>query len=253
MFKKLIFTLLNSCKINLIKSYCLDLFFPKSCFGCQKQGTFLCDDCKSCLEISQYQYCLCSKPKLFSGKCRQCKTKKLDTLYFSVSYQKPFVKKLIQCFKYKPFIKELSQPLASLIIEHFYLLNEPPIFFTHKPSNLSSFVLVPIPLYVKRLKWRGFNQAEEIAKELSRFLNIFLFSNCLIKIKKTLPQIELNHEQRKENIKDAFFVKNHELVKNKKILLVDDVYTSGSTMEEAAKILKRAGAKEVIGIVVARG
>ena len=226
-------------------SNCLDIFFPKHCFGCQKQGTYLCDDCKTCLEISEYQYCLCSKPKPFPGKCHQCKKKKLDTLYFALSYQKPFVKKIIQQFKYSPFIKELSHSLASLIIEHFYLLSKQPDF--------SPFILIPIPLSVKRLKWRGFNQAEEIAKELSKFLAIPIFSDCLIKIKDTIPQIELNNEERKENIKNAFSIKDHGLIKNKKILLIDDVYTTGSTMEQAAKVLKRAGAKEVIGIVIARG
>ena len=232
MFKKLI-------------SNCLDILFPKYCFGCQKEETHLCDDCKACLEISQYQYCLCKRPNLFLGKCHQCKTKKLDLLYSSVAYQKPLVKRLIHYFKYEPFIKKLSQPLASLIIEHFYLLNKQP--------NFSAFILIPIPLYIKRLRWRGFNQAEEIAKELSKFLNLPVYSNCLIKTKKTLPQVELNHEQRKENIKNAFSVKKPELIKNKKILLIDDIYTTGSTMEEAAKVLKRAGAKEVIGVVVARG
>ena len=245
MLKKLIFTLLDNCKTNPIWSNCLDILFPKCCFGCQKHGTYLCDDCKACLEISEYQYCLCPKPKPFPGKCPQCKAKKLDALYFALPYQKPFVKKLIQSFKYSPFIKDLSQPLTSLIIEHFYLLE--------KQSSFSSFILIPIPLDIKKLKWRGFNQAEEIAKELAGFLNIPLLSDCLIKIKETLPQIELNNEERKENIKNAFSVKSSKIIKNKKILLVDDVYTTGSTMEEAAKVLKRAGAKEVIGIVVARG
>ena len=272
---------------NLI-SNCLDILFPKSCFGCQKQGTHLCDDCKACLEISQYQYCLCQKPKplldehfaftydtalacvgeetssplprcaslcsaCVAGKCRQCKAKKLDALYFALSYKKPFVKRLIQHFKYKPFIKELSQSLASLIIEHFYLLNNQPPFLAKNKFSSTHFILIPIPLDVKKLRWRGFNQAEEIAKELSKFLGIPIFSNCLIKIRETLPQIELNYEQRKENVKNAFSIKNSEIIKNKKILLIDDIYTTGSTMEQAAKVLKRAGAKEVIGIVVARG
>lgn len=232
MFKKLI-------------TNCLDLLFPKSCLSCHKEGVYLCDDCIACLEISKYQYCLCKKPNLFLGKCHQCRKKKLDALYFALPYQKPFVKKLIRSFKYSPFIKDLSQPLASLIIEHFYLLNKQP--------NFSSFILIPIPLNIKKLKWRGFNQAEEIARELSKFLNLPIYSKCLIKTKETIPQIKLNDEERKVSLKNAFSINNPNLIKDKKILLIDDVYTTGSTMEEAARILKKAGAKEVIGVTVARG
>jgi ComF family protein len=111
---------------------------------------------------------------------------------------------------------------------------------------------MPVPLGKRRLKWRGFKQAEELAKELSSFLKIPLVSDCLIKIKETLPQVELSEKEREENIKGVFKIKNDEKILGKKILLVDDVYTTGSTMKECARILKRAGAKEIIGIVIAR-
>ena len=76
--------------------------------------------------------------------------------------------------------------------------------------------------------------------------------NCLVKIKETLPQINLSGKERQENIKGVFSIKNKELIKNKKVLLVDDVYTTGSTMEECARVLKVIGAKEVWGIAAAR-
>jgi len=74
----------------------------------------------------------------------------------------------------------------------------------------------------------------------------------LIKIKENLPQVELSEKERKENIKEVFIIRNREKILGKKILLVDDVYTTGSTMEECSQVLKKAGAKEVIGIVIAR-
>ncbi len=231
--------------INKVYNFILDLFSPPFCFSCQKEGTYLCDDCRAYLEISQEQYCLCPKPIILVEKCQRCRAKKLDGLYFAVPYQKALSKKLILCFKYEPFIKELAKTLASLIIEHFQLLNNKPDFF--------NFILIPIPLDEKRLKRRGFNQAEEIGKELSKFLNIPLLSDCLIKIKKTVPQVELSDEERRENIKGAFDCEKREKIKGKEILLVDDVYTTGSTMEEAARVLKEAGAKKVIGVAVARG
>jgi len=208
----------------------LELFFPKFCFGCQKEGNYLCPDCKSTLEIS-------SSHKIYSSQ-------NLKDLYFALNYQSPLIKNLIQKFKYEPFVKELSPTLSSLIIEHLQLLDNKPSF--------KDFTIIPVPLEKRKLKGRGFNQAEEISKELSSFLAIPLIPNCLIKTKETIPQVELTKEERKENIKGVFSIKNGELVKNKKILLVDDVYTTGSTMEEAARVLREAGAKEIIGIVIAR-
>ena len=113
--------------------------------------------------------------------------------------------------------------------------------------------MVPVPLSKRKLKRRGFNQAEEIAKELSKILRIPLISSCLVKIKETPSQTELSEKERKEKIRRAFLVKEKQGIEDKKILLVDDVYTTGATIEEAAKVLKEAGAKEVFGMVIARG
>ena len=214
----------------MVKKFLLDLFFPKFCFGCQKEGSYLCPDCLSVLEISSIH--------------QKYSTKNLADLYFALPYQNPLVKKLIQKFKYKPFIKELAENLAFLIITHLQLLDNKP--------NFTNFILIPIPLNEKRLKWRGFNQAEEISKELSKFLKLPLISDCLLRVKNSYPQVELTAEARKENVKDIFFCQNKKEILGKKILLVDDVYTTGATMEEAARVLKKSGAKEVLGIVVVR-
>ena len=211
-------------------NFLLELFFPKFCFGCQKEGNYLCPDCKSTLEIS-------SSHKIYSSQ-------NLKDLYFALNYQSPLIKNLIQKFKYEPFVRELAPTLSSLIIEHLQLLDNKPSF--------KDFTIIPVPLEKRKLKGRGFNQAEEISKELSSFLAIPLIPNCLIKTKETIPQVELTTETRKENIKGTFSYQHPELVKEKKILLVDDVYTTGSTMEEAARVLREAGAKEIIGIVIAR-
>lgn len=241
-----------------IKNFLLNLFFPKFCFNCQKEGSYLCQDCQSLLEISQYQFCLCPKSRrlLKGGKCRNCHSKKLNGLYFSTTYQNPLIKELIQKFKYHPFVKELTETLSLLIITHFQLLDNKPNFFylpgEGKFSNGANFILIPIPLDEKRLKWRGFNQATEIAKWLSEFLGIPLISNCLLKTKNNCPQVELSEKERKENVKNIFSCKNKKEIFGKKILLVDDVYTTGATMEEAALILKESEAKEIWGIVVAR-
>ena len=195
-----------------LKNFILDIFFSYSCVICQTEGDYLCQDCKATLEIltSHKKYC----------------GKNMDDLYFALPYQGSSIKNLIKKFKNKPFVKELGKALASLIIDHFNLLDNKPDF--------SDFVLIPIPLEKKKLKWRGFNQAEEIGKELALSLEIPLISDVLIR----------------EN--GVFLCQNQEKIKGKKILLIDDFLITGSTMEECAKTLKESGAKEIIGIIVAR-
>ena len=219
--------------LDKIKNFLLDIFFPKFCFSCKKEGSYLCKDCKATLEISEIQ-------------CPKCQSGKLNGLYFALPYKSPLIKELIKKFKYEPFAKEISNTLVSLILDHFLLIEKNP------QKDFADFLIIPVPLYKLREKWRGFNQAAEIGKRLSQRLNIPLQENILIKIKKTAPQVNLDKKEREENIKGVFLIKNREFLKERKILLVDDVYTTGSTMEECAKVLKKACAKEIWGVVVAR-
>jgi len=231
-----------------IREYILDILFPKFCLNCNREGSYLCEDCFYLIDILNRQYCaFCSPPKVvIDGKtCPSCqKTKNLTGLFCSASYDSFIIRKLISQFKYPPFAKELSKPLASLIMTHLIKLNK---------INFDNFIIIPVPLYKNKLKQRGFNQSEEIGKELSKFLKIPIVNNILIKIKKTPAQVELKKEQRKENIINAFYCQKPEIIKDKKILLADDILTTGSTMEECAKILKQSEAKEVWGIIIARG
>ncbi len=236
-----------------IKDFLLELFFPSFCLGCQKEGTYLCDDCQSILEISEYNYCLCGKNPLRlpdgsrNGKCPRCQDKKLSGLYFALPYKEKFLtRKLIHNFKYKPYIKDLAKILTGLLIEHFILAKN------NTNQTWENSILIPVPLEKKKLKDRGYNQAEELAKELSKVLEVPLITDVLIKTKPTLSQMKLSKEAREKNIKDVFSIKNPEQIQGKKIFLVDDVYTTGSTMEECAKVLKGAGSKQVWGITIAR-
>lgn len=216
--------------LKKIKNFLLDLFFPKYCLGCKKEGEYLCQDCKEILEILKIH--------------RKYKTKYLSDLYFPLTYKNLLAKKLILSFKYRPFLKDLAKTLASLIFDHLKLIEE--------ENEFSDFILIPLPLEKKRLRWRGFNQTEEVGKNLADFLKIPILTNVLFKIKNTLPQVNLSEAERKENVKGCFLIKNEFQIKNKKILLLDDIYTTGATMEEAAKILKKAGVKEIVGMVLAK-
>jgi len=235
--------------LSVIAEFVLDILFPKFCLNCGKESSYLCPDCFSLIEILDRQYCpFCKGPNVvLDGKtCGRCrKSKNLNGLFCASSYDNFIVKKMINQFKYGSLIKELSKPLSSLIIAHLANLE--------KQLNFADYILIPVPLHKKKLKQRGFNQAEEIAKELSFALKIPVFNNVLAKIKQTPTQVELKKEEREKNVQGAFSCRNSGLIKNRKILLVDDVFTTGTTMEECAVVLKNAGAKEVWGAVVARG
>ncbi len=230
------------------KQLFLDFLFPKTCLICGKEKTYICQDCLSLIEINERQYCpFCSPPKItLDGRtCPSCRRKKyLNGLYFSTTYDNFIIKKLIYEFKYNR-LKELSLPLSYLIIEHLLALN--------KNVDFSSFLLIPIPLHKSKLKERGFNQSEEITKHLAAFLNTQFLNNVLVRKRKTFNQATLNKKEREINLKNSFACQNQHLIHNQKIILVDDIFTTGATIEEGAKTLKKAGAKEVWGMVVAKG
>ena len=240
--------------VKQISNFVKELLFPSFCLGCKQEGTFLCEDCKATLEISEYNYCLCNKnptrlqfDQNKNGKCYICKDKKLSGLYSALPYkEKVLTRKLIHNFKYEPYIKSLAKVLSKILIEHLVLAKN------NTNQIWENSILIPVPLEKRKMKKRDYNQAEELAKELSKVINIPLVTNVLMKTKSTSSQMKLKKEEREKNVKDAFSIKNHEQIQDKKIFLVDDVYTTGSTMEECAKTLKDVGVKSVWGIVIAR-
>ena len=238
------------------KDFLLNLIFPKFCLGCQKEGIYLCDDCRHVLDINEFNYCLCDNmpnrlpQNQTSGKCSRCQNKNLSGIYSALSYKQQLVKKLIYQFKYQPYLKDLSQTLASIVVECLFLAGK------NTEEVWQNSILIPVPTDKKKLKNRGYNQSKELAEELSKILKIPVVTDTLIKIKPTKPQMELNKIEREKNLLDAFCINTNlaksDLTKFSKIFLVDDVYTTGSTMEECAIILENSGAKNIWGIVVAR-
>jgi ComF family protein len=201
----------------------------------------------SIIDVFEYQYCaFCCPPKIvLDGKtCKSCKRKgkKLNELFCATSYKENIVKKMLHLFKYEPFAKELSKPLSDLIITHFQILGKAP----------EIDLVIPVPLHRSKLKKRGFNQSQEIALLVAKFLEKPLLSNVLIKIKKTNDQMALSKKQRQKNLKNAFSCVKPEMIKNKKILLIDDILTTSATIEECACELKRAGSRQISATVVAR-
>ncbi len=147
---------------------------------------------------------------------------------------------LIHNFKYE-FIKELSVPLGHLILDRL------------KTEDLREMVLVPVPLHKTRQKWRGYNQSEFLCREISTGSGYITF-NLLERRHYKKPQMELKKEDRERNVLNAFALSKTSVKvdKNTQIMLVDDVATTLSTLNECAKILKQSGFKHVSAIVLAR-
>jgi ComF family protein len=113
-------------------------------------------------------------------------------------------------------------------------------------------VIIPVPLHPKREKKRGFNQAQIIAKELAELEGVRLLEGVLVKTKNIPPQTFLQLKEREKNVRGAFRVNKEEEIKGRVVLLVDDVYTTGSTIRECSSVLKKAGAKEVKALTIAQ-
>lgn len=114
-----------------------------------------------------------------------------------------------------------------------------------KSDGIRADFIVPVPMYRENQRKRGFNQAELIATEVGRILGIKVRTDVVSKIRKTLPQKELTKAQRKVNLRGAFSVSDKSAVKNKRILIIDDVCTTGSTLSEIADILTECGVYEI--------
>jgi ComF family protein len=209
--------------------------FPPKCIICGKNNYFLCEDCYSLIPLENRFQLNQNLPKT--------DLKNLDKIYWASGYKNFIIKKIIQNYKYSPFSKKLSSILSKILLD-FIALNE----LSLKEIDF----IIPVPSANRRKRWRGFDHIKEICQDFSEQIKIPFLSENLVKIKESEPQINLSAEKRKENLKDIFQCKNPLLINDKNLLIIDDVFTTGATMEECAKTLKNSGAKKVYGLVIAR-
>jgi competence protein ComFC len=230
--------------IKRLGGHITDLVFPISCLVCGQDGKYLCEQCFVKLPKLQKQQCLvCQKPSPFGKTHPECASRnKVDGALSALTHKDKYVHKIIWVFKYN-FVSTLAEPLAQLITET--------ISQQRLDNYFNEFIVVPVPLHPRRFNWRGFNQAELLAQALSEKLNICMKESLIVRNKFTKPQVNLNAEERKRNLENAFNLLGD--ITNKKILLVDDVITSGSTANEMAKILKQGKATEVWIVSAAHG
>lgn len=227
----------------------LDILFPKRCVGCGKTGSYFCPSCIQNIKQSDLVCPFCEKLSLGGVVHPICKRKYgLDGLWYLGVFEDP-LRKAIQKLKYK-FITELADVLVDLTIE-YWARYSPFILDEVKKNRGQDWVVTAVPLHKKRQNWRGFNQSELIAQIFAQKLGL-KYENVLERTKNTKQQAKLASHLRKQNIKNAFaLTKNCEL-STKNLILVDDVWTTGSTLKECCFVLKKNGAKKVWGLTLAR-
>ena len=234
----------------------LDTLFPWQCLNCKTEVLNdypLCETCLRKINCNNEFVCPVCLKQIPDLKIKHSYCKKftfLDALGVVANYHQPILKETIHYFKYKK-IKNLEKPLAFLLIE--FLKNS--LLFNEILKNYKEKILViPLPLHSKKKEERGFNQSALLALKISQFFNLEYREDILKRTKNTAPQAQIEDKiERMKNVCDAFEVVKNEFLKNKIIILVDDVYTTGATLNEASKVLKQNGAKKVIGVVLAKG
>ena len=229
--------------MNSFLNFIYDLIFPKKCVGCDKEGFWLCEKCFKKIIIIKSPFCpYCYKLTPQGQYCLRCRPRhNLTGVIITAHYEEP-LKEAIHRFKYDK-VRDLAEPLSELMILRL-----------EEGFPQGDFVLVPIPLSRQRDAERGFNQAGLLADKVGEAFEIPVLNRVLKKVKDVRPQMELKRRERLENIKGAFGLgRGARKVKNKTVLLVDDVFTTGATLNEAGLVLKKAGAKNVWGLVLAKG
>jgi ComF family protein len=229
----------------------IDFLFPPLCHVCRTfipdaGALHICPACREEMPMVGSPLCpVCGIPFLGAGEdhpCEACLTDppSFDAARAALLYEGP-CRDLVHAFKYRNKT-HLRRPLALLTMEG---VSE---FVASRAPDL----IVPVPLHVRRLRSRGFNQAVLLGDLLAREWKLPLARRALRRIRWTEPQINLAAHERRDNVKGAFAVADPAAVAGKRVLLVDDVLTTGSTAEECSRVLKRAAAAEVTVITVAR-
>lgn len=233
----------------IIIMFFIDLLFPKFCLGCGMVGGYICNRCRKKLIYIDKDRCFyCQKPSLFGLTHRRCQKKNGIDGFMTIFYYNNLLKKIIKAFKYRRAVAVWHE--MSLLIEPEKLIK---INFYKKLFGNEEVVFQPIPLHSKKLRERGFNQSLIIARFFQQFLD-FPIVDSLKRIKETKPQAQIKKRQRRAaNLKGAFGVKNRKIISDKRVILIDDLLTSGKTAAEAATTLKKAGAKAVYVLTLAKG
>jgi len=236
----------------------LDWLYPPRCRFCRESilghdDDCFCPRCRERIRLAGHPLCTqCGQPFLDTGGddhlCGKCIVRRPDfararawACYPTEESEDHPLRVVVQRFKYGRKVS-LGKPLGRLMAagcrECF--------------RDCALDVIIPVPLHPKRLRWRGFNQSVILAREVGRLWGLPMDTSILLRSRETPPQTQLSEEERKRNVRRAFSLNPVKSVEGKTLLLVDDVYTSGATVNECSRALMRGGAREVHVLTLAR-
>jgi competence protein ComFC len=218
----------------------LDWLFPPECGGCGGKGSRWCQACQSRVEPIGPIVCrVCGDPQTSTKTCKNCR--KIPPAYHSLRSWAAFkgpLREALHHLKYRRDLAlgdSLSRPLIGYL----------------EDLNWKVDLIVPVPLGNKRLKQRGYNQAALLAKPIALAHAINYSSKALLRVKDTPSQVGLTINQRRQNVFGAFWA-NAETIRGRSVLIIDDVTTTGATIESCAQALKESGALEIFALTLAR-
>jgi len=226
------------------KEFFLNIIFPRKCVGCGQEGAWICEGCRAKIVMVKSPTCpICHKLTKNGHFCSRHRRGKALTGIISVAYldQGP-LKELIHYFKYRN-IRELTDFLAELMMERLKL-----------GFPYGDLLIVPVPLHPARQAMRGYNQAELLANKIGEYYDIESANDLVRRIKNNKPQVELKAKERWQNVQGVFnLCQGIERIKGKTVLLVDDITTTGATLNEIGRLLRKKGARQIWGLVMAKG
>lgn len=206
----------------------LNLFFPPVCGICGKlDDNWLCDKCNSEMKNKRKSLILKQNNKYY------------NELAFEFLYED--IRTLILQYKFNNKAY-LSNTFVKLLLQNNILCDKLKLYD----------IIIPVPMSKNKKANRGYNQTELISKKIAEKLNIEYKNKCLIKNKTNKTQSSLKEKQRFENVKDVFGIENKNIIKNKNVIIFDDIVTTGATVNECAKVLKKAGAKTILVLAIAK-
>lgn len=226
----------------------VDILYPPKCFSCNVKVSFhgvLCESCWGKVEFIEKPCCLkCSIPlpaSYLGGFCERCnRTKYSFDRNISVVRYEGMMKEIVHDFKFND-----KTHLAKVMSRYMLMALGN---FCHEKFD----IVLPVPMHKTKLRKRRYNQAVLLAVNISKSLKIKIKTNVLRKTKETISQINYSRLERFQNLEQAFYIDNIKNIKNKSVLIVDDVMTTGATIDACAKALKSAGAAKVYSVTFAR-
>lgn len=228
----------------------LDCIFPKLCLGCGREGEYVCADCRDVFRPTYPSVCFgCQRAARPGRFCLSCEPRyAFEGIFIAADYEDEMIKKLLRAYKYR-FVRELNGELGRLLnqkLEKAMLSLEGNSLLARRFFQAG---VIPVPLSPRRRKWRGFNQAELLAGQVADFAGLVCLTQVLQR-RHRRAQATLQAAERASNVVGAFWAAESV---PPLVILVDDVVTTGSTLQACAKALKEAGAEEVWCLVVAKG